>query len=451
METTTAGGHSELLKRRLLLNGMVAFEWKRTIQGTGVIWPKWKRLRRLPPPATLLLAAILVFFGGALTGCTRSAPILAEAPPPVVNVSRPIEREVVDYDYFTGRTAAVQSVEIRARVSGYLEKIHFRDGSEVKEGDLLFEIDPRPYEASLAQAEGNLASAEARLKRQDADLARAQRLIRTNAISQEEFDKAVGDLEETAASIDALRAAVERAKLDLTFAKINAPISGRIDETHISAGNLVSADTTILTTIVSLDPIWAYFDADEAAVLRQKKLIREKKIESAREAKIPVYLRLANEQGYPHKGVIDFVSNQLNPSTGTLRIRGLFPNENRVLAPGLFARVRVPIGQPHRALLVTERALDTDQGQKILYVVNDQNEVVSRPVVLGALHDGLRVIEGGLNAGERVIVNGLQFVRPGITVETKLVDMPRSPAARDASQAAEASEAASPIDEPRQP
>jgi RND family efflux transporter MFP subunit len=206
----------------------------------------------------IAVVGVLLFLGAASTGCERSPPALAEATPPAVDVSRPIEREVVDYNAFTGRTAAVESVEVRARVGGYLDKIHFRDGSEVKAGDLLFELDPRPYKAALAQAEGNLASSEARLTRQQADLTRALGLIGTGAISREEFDRAAGDRGETAASFQALRAAVERARLDLDFAKINAPISGRIDEALISAGNLVSADTTLLTTIVRLDPIWAY-------------------------------------------------------------------------------------------------------------------------------------------------------------------------------------------------
>lgn len=377
-------------------------------------------------PSTWFLG--LLFVTGVFVGCERSAPPPDVEPPTEVIVSRPIEREIVDYDTFTGLTAAVESVEIRARVSGYLDKIHFREGFEVKAGDLLFEIDPRPYQAALAQAEGNLASAEARLTRQDADLARARRLVGTLAISQQEFDRAAGDREETAASLQALRAVVERAKLDLEFTKVTAPISGRIDRALVSIGNLVAADTTILSTLVSLDPIYAYYDADEAAVLRFQQLVRERKAVSSRDAKVPVYLGLSNEQGYPHEGELNFVSNQFNPGTGTLRVRGVFSNEHRILTPGLFVRLRVPIGKPHRALLVTERALDTDQGQKILYVVNDNNEVVVRPVHLGELNDGLRVIEDGLKPEERVIVVGLQFVRPGATVEPKLVDMPVGPA-----------------------
>ena len=200
-------------------------------------------------------------------------------------------------------------------------------------------------------------------------------------------------------------------------------------------GNLVQAGDqtggTLLTTIVSVDPMYAYFDVDEHTVLRVRQLIREGKAESARDGELPVWLGLANEEGFPHQGTINFVDNQVNPKTGTLRVRGVFPNKDEALSPGYFARVRVPIGRPHKALLVTDRALDTDQGQKVVYVVDEDNEVVSRPVRLGALHDGLREITDGLKPGERVIVNGLQQVRPGITVEPKLVDMPASKARSD--------------------
>lgn len=394
------------------------------------------------------LLAVLLFLDGASSGCEARSIPQTVAEPPRVEVSLPIEREVVDYNDFTGRTAAVQSVEIRARVSGYLDKIHFRDGFEVNEGDLLFELDPRPYEAALAEAEANVAAAEARRLRLEADLARAEKLIVTRAISQEELELRAADLAETVASMQALRAVVEQAKLDLDFSKIKAPFSGRIDETRISAGNLVIADATLLTTLVSQDPIWAYFDADEASVLRQQQLIREKKVESAREARIPVYMGLANEQGYPHEGVLDFVSNQLNPGTGTLRVRGIFPNGHRIVTPGLFARIRLPVGQPRPALLVTERAFDTDQGEKILYLVNDDNEVASRPVRLGALHDGLRVVEEGLKSGERVVVNGLQFVRPGATVAPTLVDMPGAPAASDEAETEKPRNSAGSTDRP---
>jgi RND family efflux transporter MFP subunit len=343
-------------------------------------------------------------------------------------VSYPVEREVTEYADFTARTAAVDSVELRARVWGYLDKVNFKEGAMVEMGDVLFEIDPRTYRAALAQAEGNLAALEARVVRLTADYARAQQTVSTGAISREEYDKIAGDRGEALASRAALKAAVERAKLDLQYSKVTAPVSGRVSRYVVTVGNLVQAGDqnggTLLTTIVSVDPMYAYFDVDEHTVLRVRQLIREGKATLAQNGEVPVSLCLANEDGYPHRGTIDFVDNQVNPKTGTLRVRGVFSNKDEALSPGYFARVRVPIGFAHQALLVSDRALDTDQGQKIVYVVDKGNKVVSRPVHLGALHDGLRVITDGVKAGERVIVTGLQQVRPGITVEPNLVDMP---------------------------
>ena len=375
----------------------------------------------------LIFSVPLLILSLALAGCKREPPALAATPPPVVMVSQPVEREITDYYEYTGRTAAVDAVEIRARVSGYLVKVNFRDGAVVKKGDLLFLIDPRPFQAVLDQAKGQVTQLEARLARAEADVARDERLLPKGAASQKDLDQAVADRGEARAGIQSARAAVDRAALDLEFTRVIAPINGRISRHLIDEGNLVTADTTLLTTIVSIDPMYAYFDVDERAVLHVRQLIREGKVQSARDvATVQVLLGLANETGFPHRGTINFVDNQVNPQTGTLRLRGVFPNENEALEPGYFARVRLLIGQPHRALLITERAIDTDQGQKIVYVVNDKNEVVSRPIRVGALHDGLRVLEEGVQPGERVIVNGLLQVRPGITVEPKLVDMPVS-------------------------
>jgi RND family efflux transporter MFP subunit len=378
-----------------------------------------------PPGILFPLVASLAI---GLSGCARP-PLNVSAEPTVVTVSVPVERDVTNYADFTGRTAAVDSVELRARVWGYLDKVNFKEGATVQKGDLLFVIDPLTYAAALDQAEGNLASMQARLVRLDADLARAQRMFKTNAISREDLDKVAGDRGEAAASRAALQAAVERAKLDLRYTKVTAPISGRVSRYIVTVGNLVQAGDqgggTLLTTIVSVDPMYAYFDVDEHTALRVRQLAREGKADSPRDGNYPVSLGLANEDGHPHQGAINFVDNQVNPKTGTIRVRGVFPNKEQVLLPGLFVRVRTPIGRPHTALLVSDRAFDTDQGQKIVYVVNDKNEVVSRPVQLGALHDGLREVTDGLKPGEQVIVNGLQQVRPGLTVETKLVDMPR--------------------------
>src|SRR5262245_27815684 len=361
-----------------------------------------------------------------LTGCTRKPQQAAPQAVPV-SVSYPIEREITDYADYTGRTAAVDSVEVRARVWGYLDKINFKEGALVKKGDVLFEIDPRPYQAVLTQAEGNLAVAQARLVRTDADLARAKSLP-SGSLTQQELDKFIADQGEAAASVLAQTAAVKQAKLDLDYTKLLAPVNGRMSRYLVTQGNLIRSGSSpggvALTTIVSVDPMYAYFDVDERTVLRVRQLIREGKAKSARDAEIPVWLALANEEGFPHKGVISFVDNQINSKTGTLRLRGTFENKNETLAPGYFVRVRVPIGHSHQGLLITERALDTDQGQKIVYVVEKDNKVVSRPVRLGAIHGGLREITEGLTPGDRIIVNGLLQVRPGVTVEPTRVDMP---------------------------
>jgi RND family efflux transporter MFP subunit len=364
-----------------------------------------------------------------LVGCARKPVETSAAAPPPVTVSYPVEREVTDYADYTARTAAVDSVELRARVSGYLDKANFKEGALVKKGDVLFEIDPRTYQAVLDHTKGTLAAVEAKVARLSADFARAQRMISNRVIGQEEFDRIAGERGEAVASRAAAQAAVARAELDLGFTKVTAPVSGRVSRYQVTVGNLVSAGDqtpgTLLTTIVSVDPMYAYFDVDEHTVLRVKQLIREGKAETPDKVEIPVWLGLGNEEGHPHRGTINFIDNQVNSKTGTLRARGVFANKDDALSPGYFARLRVPIGVAHKTLLVTERALDTDQGQKVLYVVDKDNHIASRPVRLGALHDGLREITEGLKPGERVIVNGLQQVRPGLAVEPNLVDMPR--------------------------
>jgi RND family efflux transporter MFP subunit len=264
--------------------------------------------------------------------------------------------------------------------------------------------------------------------RLERDYHRAKNLLARGAVGQEEYDRYEADYHEAGANLHVARANRDLAALNLDYTRVTAPVGGRVSRYVVTVGNLIQSGDqnsgTLLTTIVSVDPMYAYFDVDERTVLRVRQLIREGKARSARETEWPVSLGLATEEGFPHRGTINFVDNQVNPKTGTLRVRGVFPNKDEALSPGFFARVRVPIGQAHRALLVTDRAIDNDQGQKVLYVVNEKNEVVSRPVRLGALHDGLREIEGGLKPGERVVVNGLQQVRPGLTVEPKLVDHP---------------------------
>ncbi len=281
----------------------------------------------------------------------------------------------------------------------------------------------------MNQAKAKVRQDESQLTYDEAEYRRDARLVGSGAVSRSDLDKTTAARGVDIANVAADKALVASRQLDLEFTKVIAPVSGRVSRYVITPGNLIQSGDqnggTLLTTIVSIDPMWAYFDVDEYTVLRVRQLIREGKARSVRAGgEVVLPLGLANEDGFPHRGTIDFVDNQVNPKTGTLRLRGVFPNKDEALAPGYFARVRLPIGLPHQGLLVSDRALDTDQGQKIVYVVNEKNVVVSRPVRLGALHDGLREITDGLKPGERVIVNGLQQVRPGATVEPKLVEMP---------------------------
>jgi RND family efflux transporter MFP subunit len=374
------------------------------------------------------VAALALGLPVVLTGCTRAPREAPASAPTPVSVSYPIEQDVTDYADFTARTAAVDSVEVRAHVWGYLQKVNFKEGAMVQKGDVLFELDPRPYEALLNQAKAKVAQDEAQLAYDEAEYQRNVKLVSTGAVSRSDLDKTAAARGVDVANIAADKAVVAARQLDLEYTKVLAPVSGRVSRYVVTVGNLIQsgdqAGGTLLTNIVSMDPMYAYFDVDEHTALRVRKLVREGKSDSPRDGGFPVSLGLANEDGHPHRGTIDFVDNQLNPKTGTIRLRGVFPNKDQVLLPGLFGRVRTPVGRPHMALQVSERALDTDQGQKIVYVVDGDNKVVVRPVRLGALHDGLREITDGLKPGERVIVNGLQQIRPGVTVEPNLVDMP---------------------------
>jgi RND family efflux transporter MFP subunit len=374
--------------------------------------------------ASCLLLAICF----ALAGCAESPSAPKAVAPLPVSVSTPVEQYITDCADFTARTAAVDSVEVRAHVWGYLDKVNFKEGALVKKGDVLFELDPRPYEALLNQAKAKVRQDEAQLNYDEAEYQRNRQLISTGATSRTELDKSSAARGVDIANIAADKAVIVSRALDLEYTKIIAPVSGRVSRYVVTVGNLIQSGDqnggTLLTTIVSVDPMYAYFDVDEYTALRVRQLVREGKADSPRDGGFPVSLGLANEEGFPHEGTINFVDNQVNPKTGTIRVRGVFPNKQEHLLPGYFARVRVPVGRRHKALLVSDRALDTDQGQKILYVVNDKNEVVSRPVRVGALHDGLREITDGLKPGEHVIVNGLQQVRPGVTVEPKSVKMP---------------------------
>ncbi len=388
-------------------------------------------------------SSLLVAVVALIPGCESSAPAVAGTPPPPVTVSQPVAREVIDYDDYEGRIGAVESVEVRARVRGHLVKVNFQDGQMVKPGELLFEIDPRPYQAELDAAQAQVAGAEAALTLATKEYQRAASLLRSNAASREEVDVWVGKQAVAKAEKLKAEAAVERAKLDMDFTKVTAPIGGKISRTQVTVGNLINASggETLLTTIVTVNPMYVYFDVPERALLRYRRDY-SKAIAGPggapvplKELKVPVEVGLEDEQGYPQRGVLDFAENKVNPSTGTIQARGVLPNAQGKLDAGMRARVRVPAAsEARKALLVTERAVGTDQGRRFLYVVNDQNVVERRDVTLGRVTDGLQVVDAGLKPDDWVIVNGIQRVRDAIKVDPKRQPMPGSQATGAASE-----------------
>jgi membrane fusion protein, multidrug efflux system len=365
---------------------------------------------------------LLVATIGGLLSCNKQAPV-QELPPPPVTISKPVHKEIIEWDEYTARLDAVENVNITPRVSGYIDNITFKAGDLVNKGDLLFVIDPRPYQAALDQAQAQEREAEADQQLQDANFARQDRLRATGVIAKEDYDTALSNKNRAAARVLADQAAVESAQLNLTFTQITSPISGRISREQVTVGNLVQADTTLLTNVVSVDPIYAYFYVDERAVLNYEKQVREGRLPDLRSADVPVYLQLENESGFPHQGTIDYVSNQFNSSTGTLATRGLFPNAPGILIPGGFVRIRVAATPLHSAFLVTDRAIGTDQGQKYVLVVGQDNIVSVKPVELGPDVDGLRVVRSGLSGDENVIINGVINARPGSKVSPQPGDM----------------------------
>lgn len=360
----------------------------------------------------------------AAAGCIKPPATAPSAgPPPEVLVSTPVTKTVADYEEFPGRLEAVSSIDIRSRVTGYLDKITFKEGQEVKADDVLFEIDPRPYQAEFDRQEATVYQSEARAKRTEETYERASQLPK-GSIGVEEFANILSDRKEAAAALNVAKANRAIAALNLAFTKVRTPISGRISRRYLDPGNLVKADDTVLTTVVSLDPINAVFDLDERTTLRLQDLMRQGKIVWTPDKRLPVQMGLASETGYPREGVVDFADNRVDPDTGTWRLRAVFANPQKVLAPGLFARIQLPVGAPYAAVLVSEQALGTDQGQKFVYVVGDDGVVSYRRVKVGRLHDGLRVINDGLSKDERIIVSGLQRVRQGVKVTPKDVEMP---------------------------
>jgi RND family efflux transporter MFP subunit len=361
----------------------------------------------------------------ATAGCKKPVP----APPPsaaVVTVATPVPRKLSEWDEYTGRLAAVASVEVRARVSGYLESTHFKEGTEVKAGDLLFVIDPRRYDAELAQAKAELERAQAGLELAIAEAERAAKLVQTRAISAEEADVKVKTRKGAEAALAAAKAQMDKAQLEVDFTRVTAPISGRVSRKLVTEGNLITggpSGATVLTSIVQLDPIYAYFDVDERSALKYRQLAREGKRESALYAQIQAQMGLANEIGFPHEGKIDFVDNEISPTTGSIKARGIFSNPQRLMSPGFFARVRIPGSGEYEAMLVRDTAVGSDQGKPFVYVVGADEKAVLRPVTTGPLENGLRIVREGLTARDRVVINGLMAVRPGQPVKAETTEM----------------------------
>jgi RND family efflux transporter MFP subunit len=372
-----------------------------------------------------------------LAGCSQS---LEEGPGktvPSVTVSYPLQREVTDYQDYTGRTAAVDSVQVQTRVTGYLEKIFFKEGAEVEEGTVLYEIDPRPYQAAYDAYKAQVAQNAASLELAKADNRRYKKLAKNQAgaVTQVDLDRYQSQEDQAVANLDYARANLETAKLNLDWTKVTAPVAGRISRLFVTRGNLILANQTTLSSLVRQDPMWVYYDMDEPTWLQIGELARQGKFGPAtpeQPPKIPFHLQLANEKGFPHEAVLDFVNNQIDQATATILIRAIFPNPKpangpRLFAPNNFVRVRVPTSPPYQALLVNPEAVGTDQDLKYLYVVDEDHKVVRHAVKLGSLHDGLQAVTDGLGPGERVIVKGLQRVQQGATANPTLVPMPMPP------------------------
>ena len=385
---------------------------------------KVMRLRTLSKLALVALALSVVL----LSACTRVDAQQSAAPPPApkISVAEVISRDITEWDEFTGRLEAVDSVAIRPRVSGYVAAVRFEEGAMVRKGDLLFEIDARPFQVEVDRLRAELARVRATVQRAQNDLERGKRLSSDNAMSPEEIDRRAAFAHESAAQVDAVEAALRAAELNLEFTRVTSPITGRVGRAFVTAGNLVSSgpgDATLLTTVVSVDPIYASFEADEQTFLRYTELARQGKRASARQTGLPIRMALASDDGFPREGKMDFLDNHINPATGTIRGRTIFRNPDLTLTPGSFVRLRLPGSASYRAILIQDRAVGTDLDKRYVYVVGADNKVEYRVVQLGPIVDGLRIVRGGLKDSDVVVVNGLQRVRPGAQIEPVKVSM----------------------------
>ena len=336
-----------------------------------------------------------------------------------VTVARPLQREIVEYDEFTGQFAPVEFVEVRSRVSGYLQKINLKEGQIVKKGDLLFVIDPRLFEAALASTKAQLAQSIARLELANRQLARAAKLRQRDFVAASAYDERLQEQRVAAASVAIARAAIRTAELNLEFCRIVAPIAGRIGRREISRGNLVTggagSGNTLLTTIVSINPIYFVFDMSESDFLAYQRAVQSGKLKSQRDA-IKVFGRLTDEPDWPREGTLNFVDNRIDRTAGTIRVRAVFPNKDGFLTPGQFGRIRIPGSEPYKALLIPDRAILTDQSNKIVMTVTKNGTVVPRRIKPGPMYDGLRIVRSGLSPDDRIIINGLMRARPGTKV-----------------------------------
>ncbi|MCX6847664.1 MAG: efflux RND transporter periplasmic adaptor subunit [Verrucomicrobia bacterium] len=373
------------------------------------------------------MAGLLVM--SVLSSCKRGAQGLGgpqQAPTPEVTVAKPIAKRLTDWDEFTGRLTARHRVAIHSRVSGYITQVSFKEGTEVKAGDLLFTIDPRPYEAIVERAEAMLAQAKTAAELAGVEAKNATALRQGQAISVEESERRLKSATGELAGVRGAEAALRAAKLDLEFTQIRAPISGRISDARVTEGNLVSGgtqNTTLLTTIVELDPIYCEIEADERSVLKYREMHKSGERVSAMFARIPAEMALINQEGWPNHGEVDFVDNQINPTTGTIRARAVFPNADRLMAPGFFAKVRIPGSGEYDGLLIRDSAVGDDQGSSFVWVLDAEDKAVYRPITLGPLLDGLRVVRHGLKAEDRVVVLGLMSVRNGVKVKATMTEM----------------------------